>query len=75
MASNWRQVLLADAAVGVAMVLVGAAVGVLVSLAIGAVVLIAGVAYVAGGLLRWRRWARLRAAAGLDHRGNDDTSS
>ncbi len=74
MASNWRQVLLADAAVGVFVVLVGVVVGVLVAVPIGAVLVIAGVAYLVGGLRRWRRWTRLRAAAGLDHRGHDDTS-
>lgn len=66
LASNWRQVLLADAAVGVVIVVVGVLVGVLVSLALGVLVVAGGAAYLVGGMLRWRRWGRLRAAAGLE---------
>jgi len=75
MASNWRQVLLADVAVGLVIVVAGVAVGVLVAPAIGTVMVGGGVAYLVGGTLRWRRWARLRAAAGLDPRGHDGTTS
>lgn len=75
MAPNWRQVLVADAAVGLFVVVAGMVVTVLISSIFGAVIAVAGVAYLAGGLLRWRRWARLRAAAGLDHRGHDGTTS
>jgi len=74
MASNWRQVLLADAAVGVVVVVAGGVVGILISLVVGAVVVGAGLAYLVGGLLRWRRWARLRLAAGLDQQGHDDVT-
>lgn len=71
MAPNWRQVLLADAAMGLVIVLGGIVAGVLGAFIVGAVLVGAGLAYLAGGLLRWRRWARLRAAAGLDHPGSD----
>ncbi len=66
LASNWRQVLAADAAVGLAVVVVGVVVLVVVSVLVGALVMGAGAAYVTGGMFRWRRWARLRAEAGLD---------
>jgi len=60
-----------DAAVGLVVVLGGLLVALLVSAVVGVVVAAAGVAYLVGGLLRWRRWARLRAAAGLDRRRDD----
>ncbi len=75
MASNWRQVLLADAAVGVVIVVVGVLVAVLASFVLGALVVGGGAAYLVGGLLRWRRWSRLRAVAGLDDRDQDDPTS
>ena len=75
MASNWRQVLLADAAVGVAVVVAGFVVLVVVSVLVGVLIVLAGLAYVIGGVFRWRRWSRLRAEGGLEPRGGDDTSS
>ena len=39
---------------------------VVVSVLVGALVMGVGAAYVTGGMFRWRRWARLRAEAGLD---------
>ncbi|MFN2609122.1 MAG: hypothetical protein ABR511_14715 [Acidimicrobiales bacterium] len=69
LASNWRQVLLTDAALGAAVILVGLVAAALVSGPIGLVVAAVGAAYLGLGLSRWRRWARLRAEAGLDRPG------
>jgi len=66
MASNWREVLLVDAALGAAVVIGGLVVAALLWVAVGLVVAAAGAVYVGLGLSRWRRWARLRADAGLD---------
>jgi hypothetical protein len=66
LAPNWRSVLAADAALGLAVTVVGVVVAVLVSVPVGVVLAVAGAAYVAAGVARWRRWARLRADAGLD---------
>ena len=74
MASNWRQVLVVDAAVGAVVVVAGLVVALFLSPAVGILISAAGIAYLVGGLLRWRRWARLRAAAGLDA-GGDETQS
>ena len=72
LASNWRQVLVVDAAVGLAVVVAGVTVLIAVSVLVGALVVLAGAAYVTGGLFRWRRWARLRIEAGLDQPDDGD---
>ena len=66
---------MADAAVGVAVTVAGLVVLVVVSVLVGVLVVLAGLAYVMGGVFRWRRWSRLRTEAGLDPRRGDDTSS
>jgi hypothetical protein len=61
-ADNWRSILLVDAAIGWALVLVGLVLG----NALGLVLVGAGAAYLVLGLRRSRRWKRLRAERGLD---------
>lgn len=68
-AANWRQILVVDVMVGVLVNTVGIVVLFLVSPVVGAVIAAAGSGYLLLGLARWRRWARLRADAGLDDPG------
>ena len=70
MASNWRQVLAVDALFGLAILIGGVVVAVLVSALAGVVLAALGAVYLGAGLRRWRRWARLRAEAGLDGSGD-----
>ena len=61
-AVNWRRILLVDAVIGWAMIVLAFVVpGV-----IGLLLLGAGGAYLVLNLRRGRRWRRLRAEAGLD---------
>jgi hypothetical protein len=72
LAANWRQVLAVDAVLGLVVLAAGVAALVLVSVVVGAVVVVVAAAYVVLGVLRWRRWARLRADAGLDPGGGPE---
>jgi len=71
MASNWRQVLLVDAAFGLLALLTGAVVAALVWAAAGGVLAALAVVYLGVGVARWCRWVRLRAEAGLDRSADD----
>ncbi|MGI9079707.1 MAG: hypothetical protein ACR2GF_02600 [Acidimicrobiales bacterium] len=71
MASNWRQVLLVDALFGVIVVLAGGVVAAVLWAAAGGVLVVLGGVYLGFGVARWRRWARLRAEAGLDKVDDD----
>jgi Flp pilus assembly protein TadB len=64
-ASNWKQILLVDASMGVAVFVAGVVVMALWSIWIGAAVGAAGAAYVYAVLLRYRRWKATRVDAGL----------
>jgi hypothetical protein len=64
-AVNWRHVLAADGLVGLAGVVIGLVVLAVGSLAVGAGLAALGVMYLVAVGRRWRRWARLRAEAGL----------
>lgn len=61
-ARNWRTIVVVDAAIGWALLVVG----VLLGNAVGVVLVVAGAVYVVVGLRRARRWKRLRAERGLD---------
>lgn len=61
-AANWRTILLVDAAIGWALVVVGLILGT----GLGLVLVGAGAVYLVIGLRRSRRWKRLRAERGLD---------
>ena len=61
-AANWRTILVVDAAIGVALVVVGLVLGTV----LGLVLLVAGAAYLVAGVRRGRRWRRLRREAGLE---------
>jgi hypothetical protein len=65
LAPNWRTVLAVDALLGVAAVVVGVLAGAGWSPLLGVVLVLAGLAYLAVGLRRARRWAGIRRAAGL----------
>jgi hypothetical protein len=69
LAANWRQVLAVDAVLGLVVLAAGVAVSVLASVVVGASIAVLAAAYLVLGVLRWRRWARLRADAGLDAGG------
>jgi Flp pilus assembly protein TadB len=60
-AENWRTILLVDAAIGWALVVIGF----VLANAVGLILLGAGAAYLVFGLRRSRRWKRLRAERGL----------
>jgi Flp pilus assembly protein TadB len=64
-AVNWRQVLLVDASMGVAVFVAGIVVMAVWSVPIGAAVGALGAAYVAAVFLRYRRWKATREDAGL----------
>jgi len=66
MASNWRQVLAVDIALGVVVTLTGLFVALFWTSRVGVPLSAVGATYVVLGVLRWRRWARLRQATGLD---------
>lgn len=61
-AANWKRILLVDAGIGWALVVIGLILG----NALGLVLVGAGAAYLVFGLFRARRWKRLRAERGLD---------
>ena len=61
-AANWKTILLVDAGIGWALVVIGLILG----NALGLVLVGAGAAYLVFGFLRARRWKRLRAERGLD---------
>ena len=65
LAVNWRTVLVVDALVGVTVVAAGVIVGAVWSPFLGVVVVLLGLAYVALGARRARRWAAIRRANGL----------
>jgi hypothetical protein len=61
-AANWKTILLVDAGIGWAFVVVGLILG----NALGLVLVVAGGAYLVVGFFRARRWKRLRTERGLD---------
>lgn len=65
-ASNWRTVLLVDAALGAAAFVAGVVVVFAASIWIGAGIGALGAVYVALVVRRYRLWAELRGDAGLD---------
>ncbi len=64
-ASNWRTVLIVDASMGAAVFVAGVVAAVVWNLIVGALLGVAGAAYVVAVARRGRRWAELRAQAGL----------
>jgi hypothetical protein len=64
-AVNWRQVLLVDALMGVAVLVAGIVVMFVWNVLIGAGVGALGAAYVTAVFLRYRRWKATREDAGL----------
>jgi hypothetical protein len=64
-ARNWRTVLVADAAMGVAVVVAGVVVAVVWNLVLGGLLGSLGLVYVALVVRRGREWAQLRRDAGL----------
>ena len=64
-ASNWRTVVLVDAALGVAVAVAGVAWAVVANPVLGVVTAAAGTAYTVVVARRFARWRRLRAEAGL----------
>ena len=64
-AANWHRVLLADAVLAVVVAAAGLGVLAAVSVIPGAGLAALGLAYLVAVGRRWRRWARLRADAGL----------
>ena len=64
-ASNWRTVILVDAALGLAVVVAGVAWAVVADAVLGAVTGAAGTAYTVLVARRFARWRRRRAEAGL----------
>jgi len=64
-AVNWRQVLLVDALMGVAVLVAGIVAMFVWNLWIGAAVGALGAAYVTAVLLRYQRWKATREDAGL----------
>lgn len=63
-ASNWRTVLLVDAAMGVAVAVAGLVVAVVWNIIAGSVLGACGIAYVVAVARRGRQWAALRCAVG-----------
>lgn len=61
-AANWKSILLVDAGIGFASVVIGLVLG----NALGFVLVVAGAAYLLVGVFRARRWKRLRTERGLD---------
>ena len=64
-ASNWRTVLVVDAAMGVAVALAGIVLAVVWNVVAGGLLGSCGVAYVVAVVRRGRQWAELRRQAGL----------
>ena len=65
-AANWRTVLAVDAAIGLALAAAGVVLLVLRGAGVvGALLVAAGAAYATLVARRYRRWRRLRTAAGL----------
>lgn len=60
-AQNWRTILLVDAGIGWALVVIG----LILANALGLVLVVGGAAYLVIGFFRARRWKRLRAERGL----------
>lgn len=65
-ARNWRQILLVDAGLGVAVAVAGVVVMVVWSVYVGAFVAALGLTYVAAVGRRFLQWRWLRQRAGLD---------
>ena len=64
-ASNWRTVLVVDAAMGVAVAIAGIVLAVVWNVVAGGLLGSCGVAYVVAVVRRGRQWAELRRQAGL----------
>ncbi len=64
-ASNWRTVVVVDAALGLAVVVAGVVLATAADLVLGVVTGAAGTAYTVLVARRFARWRRLRARAGL----------
>ena len=65
LARNWATILVVDALLGVLVLAAGLLLAANANAVLGAIVVLAGLAYVALTIRRGRRWRKLRADAGL----------